>query len=220
MTKTQSEDAPQNPLAKAARAVRDLFVKALAAALLALIGAGFTVVEPVIAVAAASIVNGEFPPLFKRDIYTMIQANDDEGGGPPYLERMELTRNSGEIIATGHDGGKAWRYHGYLHEQHVVLSYRSWSRDDNGFGVVFLQQTAANRDMLIGRIEGNSCPAPGRLPPRIVRCNALMVRGEANSAPVQAALRDFKDFLGPNGCAVDSIPLAPVATEPCPPPKP
>lgn len=215
MTAAQAEEAPKHPLAKVGSAISGLFVKALAAALLALIGAGVAAVQPVVAVAAASIVNGEFPPLFKRDIYTMIQADDE--GGAPSLERMELTRNAGEMIGAGRDGGKAWRYHGYLHEQHVVLSYRSWSRDDNGFGVVFLQQTASNRDKFIGRIEGNSCPAPGRLPPRITRCNAVLVRGEPGSAPVKAALSELKDFFGPNGCTVDPIPLAPNATAPCPP---
>jgi hypothetical protein len=144
-------------------------------------------------------------PAAVAESYVALSSND-EGGQNVMAEDLHLSRRGNVLSGEGQDlddQKKSWHYAGYLNGAYLVLAYRSTDPDGIGFGTFFLEQADSTKNLYKGHLEGNSCAKPGPAPARrIVRCNAILVRGKSGGTEEQNSRKAYETYLGADGCQI------------------
>jgi hypothetical protein len=143
----------------------------------------------------------------KTETYVVLSSDDENGASDPrHSIRLKRQDNliSGDGDYTNKKGEKrSWVYSGYWNNGRLVLAYRSSKPEGIGYGVYFLEQISGAGNLYKGHWEGNSCAKPGTEPPqRIMRCNAVLVRGKPDDPEVGQTMVNFNEYLKPQGCII------------------
>jgi hypothetical protein len=127
--------------------------------------------------------------------YLLLSPND-ENSRLIEVAPVKLRSHGFELWGDEEGGEKSWVYTGFINMGYIVLAYRSRQPLGIGFGQYFLEPRDGARREFIGHMIGNFCGHKGERPDRrIMRCNAVMVRGEPGGKDERDARETYQAYL-------------------------